>query len=153
MKVLIRDYPKERWYHKLFWKIFRRKWKVFPARPYKVKIDDEDLWNLDYTLALIIKPALEAFKEAAKGQMWSFDNDDVPEHMTIDWDAYWEDSHEFHKETMKRIQDGIDWLYDEMIYAFDRTLKEQIFFPGTLEYDREKNGLRLFAKYFRAMWT
>lgn len=152
-------------------------------RNIKVRIDEQDVWSLDSTLAYIIHPALKKMKDNKCGAPY-VDDDDVPEHLRKssapptenEWDV--DDNH------FKR------WGYvlDEMIFAFEMEnadwgaqfwktqpkldLKD---YPedegksttpirwegeGECDYDeREKfeeriqNGFRLFGKYYQALWT
>lgn len=107
-------------------------------RHIKVTIDDWDTWSLDHTLALIIHPALIAFKEHMHGYPADLitNNDDS--------DAGFE-----------------AWkiIIDKMIFAFtniiDTTWEEQFYSDeiGYKEYDaRIQEGLDLFSKYFRSLW-
>jgi len=155
MKVLIRDYPKNTWYQKLLNKIFRFYYLKQKPRPSIVEIDSQDLWNLDCTLALIIKPALEKFLENEVGS-FQVDNKDLPGRMTIDWEAYWDSNNEFHKETFLRAEDAWKWILKEMIFAFDLTIRDnkgEIIKYDSPDHKRMENGLRLFGKYFRSLWN
>lgn len=106
-----------------------------------IEIEEHDVWNMDYTLSSIIVPMLKRLKDDKHGYP-DVDNADVP-------DSY-------------RTKDcppdygfcPMKWEYvlNEMIYAHTRILShETVETPE--EFDRIQNGLRLFAKYYRALWT
>jgi hypothetical protein len=124
-------------------------------RTIKVQIDPWDTVSADHTLALIILPLLKQFRANIQGGIY-VDNEDVPEHAPIPegqeiemsdaWASRWE------------------WVVDEMVNAFSRIADddwEQDYHNGG-EFDAEgykkegkriDNGLRLFGKYFRGLWT
>jgi hypothetical protein len=140
MKVKIGKYPKT------------------AARRVDVQIDDQDLWNADHTLALVIHPLLQKMENAKNGSP-AVDDEDVPEELRstnsepieFDWDI---DSN-WHSRWK--------WVLAEMTWAFgeiaDAEWEHQYFSNG---FDREAyeahsakidNGLRLFGKYYRSLWT
>lgn len=138
-------------------------------RRIKVKIDDYDTWNLDYTLALIILPALKAYKnnhdssypgdlksheewEAVLDKMiWSFEN------IATDYE---ED--EFYTEVIgkiyfpepKRDQKPYDKNHWWTHFGFNRSFSHMRFDSEGYTKHREKvqEGLNLFGKYFRNLW-
>ena len=125
-------------------------------RVMSVSLDDYDMWNLDHTLALIILPALKTYKEENYGIPW-IDNEDVPEELrtTPDGDEISNDHHY----TVEKHH----YVLDEMIFAFsahvDDDCDKQFWENG---YDREgdlafwarvDNGMRLFGKYYRTLWS
>lgn len=111
-----------------------------------VEIHGYDVWNVDHTLALIIHPLLVKYKDMHHGSPY-VDNEDVPENL-----------HDPHPE--ERYKNGSTdahhherWKYvlDIMIEAFRRLADQEE------SYDKEYNdeieeGLRLFGKYYRALW-
>jgi hypothetical protein len=121
-------------------------------RTIKVQIDSWDTYSADHTLALIILPLLKQFRANLQGAP-CVDNEDVPVEMHQEIEGYYE---------------GWDerwaWVVDEMINAFERIVDdewEQDYHNGG-EFDVEgykaedkriDNGLRLFGKYFRGLWT
>ena len=163
MKVKIGKFPNYRFWHRWF--------NIEPEQKIEVKIDPWDTWSMDYTLAHIIVPMLKQLKATKHGAP-NTDDDDVPEHLRstsappkkYDWDV-----DEFH---FKRW----DWVLEEMIWAFEQKIDEewdaQYYGPwippkegeviGDFEWidtegrdkhhDRIKNGLRLFGKYYEALW-
>jgi hypothetical protein len=123
----------------------------------KVKIEKHDVWALDYTLALIIVPALKKLKDAKQGSPF-VDDADVPDHLKVDplevkehqWDI---DSH-YHARW--------DYVIDEMIWTFEQhaiqnTYLEDEFNTDKAAYDahsvRIDNGNRLFGKYYNMLWS
>jgi len=125
-------------------------------RKIQVRIDPWDTWSMDHTLALIIHPMLVQLKAANHGY-FSSDPEDAPSIGAGDETDYGASD--------TRAFDRYNWIMDEMIWTFD-TLKtdrdHELFFneetgeynfEGQKEHDeRMKNGLRLFGKYFRALW-
>ena len=118
-----------------------------------VKIDYWDLWSLDISLAQVIRPALVAFSKV-NYSYGTVDVEDLPEHTALFTD-------------LEKWQ----WIVSEMIWAFEKIADphyDNEFFVKSefaefgLEYnsqaakvveDRINNGLRLFGKYYRALWT
>lgn len=149
---------------------------VHPRIEY-VKIDPWDVWSMDSTLAPIILPMLKELKRVKHGAPYTEDSD-VPERLRSttksaqkakkeSWDT---DGNHFRR---------WDWILDEMIWAFEQLNDddhEAPFFDHSKARDpkdsldkqvrkikvdrvglkkhneRLDNGLRLFGKYFRALW-
>jgi hypothetical protein len=119
-------------------------------RTIKVQIDPWDTVSADHTLSLIILPLLKQLKENQNGAPY-VETDDVPPEMYQEVDSY----------------DGWDkrwaWVVDEMIFAFEHIVDrewESAYFGETTDLEgfekvneRIANGLRLFGKYFRGLWT
>ena len=131
-----------------------------------VKIDKWDTWSMDSTLAPIILSMLYEIRKAKCGAPVTEDND-VPEELrstsapprenSWDTDAFW--------------FDRWNWILDEMIFAFESIVHdnwEDPFFTGMdgpkegRKWDKEgwlkvenriQNGLTLFGKYYRSLWT
>lgn len=132
--------------------------KVYIGSRYKViKIDKCDTWNADHTLALIIVPLLKRMKIEKDGAPF-VDDADVP------W--YLRDN------VNKQDEDGLsishfkkyEWLLDEIIWTFEQFIDwewEMRYYDKNkfdkVGYNRHnesiENGLRLFAKYYRTLWT
>ena len=131
--------------------------KVNIARPgrknkaHHVDIDDHDIWNLDYTLACIIHPALVRLKESQHG-----------------YPDLWEDGMCYHEYYTRQLHfDFIDedveskylwqnWqdILDDMIYAMEIIATEKIYDIDLDTYDNERvdRGLELFGKHFCSLW-
>jgi hypothetical protein len=171
-KIVCEKLPFNDWVNKLN--------TIRPEREISVEIDDYDVWNLDSTLALIITPALKVLKKNKQGAPL-VDDDDVPDHLKstnarpkeheYDTDEFWFDRFEYVLDEMIFAFDSInndweaqyhhgdiDWTFEESDntgfskikvnkdnYSFDEEgYKEQ--------YERIKNGLRLFSKYYFTLW-
>lgn len=142
-----------------------------------IKIDKQDTWSMDHTLADIILPMLRQLRDTKHGAPY-VDDADVPKSMNLrsteadpkenEWDT---DSNHF-----KRW----DWVLDEMIWAFEQKVDDDAdskFFdhgdcePGRKPWDsesykkvkydkkghiawqkRKANGFRLFGKYYENLW-
>jgi hypothetical protein len=96
MKVYIGKYPKD---HN-------------QERKVEVRIDKQDLWGLDHTLAQIIHPALAKLKESKQGAP-HVEDADVPEELRRPAD-YIDSMSDTDDNWFKRW----DWVLDEMIFAF-----------------------------------
>ena len=137
-------------------------------REVSINIDKWDTWNMDTTLALIIAPMLKQLKATKHGAP-ATDDDDVPKELQDAKDAEDGDVDSNH---FKRW----DYILDEMIWTFDALIEgDSKFFDDSgvdklapamdqlaqITVDREgldahhariKNGLRLFGKYYQALW-
>jgi len=111
-------------------KLFIRKLKFLKQRLTR-GFSDEELWNLDCTLAEYILPRLKAFKE--------YHGSYPPDLTSKKWN--------------KKL--------DEMIWAFDAILHEEETMPAIdggekvkliAYYKRRQKGLNLFSKYFMDLW-
>ena len=113
-----------------------------------VIIHDHDVWGLDNTLAHIIYPALLEMKKDKQGVPY-VDDEDYPGDILIPDDVDDSDLE------YKGLQIKWEFVLDEMIYAF-RTIRDEgdLLVEGVeIDYDRITNGLRLFGKYYRSLWT
>ena len=110
-------------------------------RKIEVVIDSYDVWNADHTMALIIHPLLERLLDSSHGSP-NVANEDVPEKLRSNKEKFPGVRKKHHKR----------WKYvlDEMIYSF-KTIAEGDDPYG--EDERVQNGLNLFAKYYRGLWT
>ena len=104
----------------------------FNARVECVKIEPHDVWNLDSDLAKIIAPALMEIRTAKSG-VPHIDLADIP----LDKRRYIDSGH---------CIEHWEYILDEMIYTFQNYKT----FPSPST--RQKNGLRLFGKYYTALW-
>lgn len=122
-----------------------------------VKIDYWDVWSLDYTLALVIEPALTELRSVKHGSPL-VDNDDVPEPL---WAS--EEELERYRQTGEPDENfhrRFDWVLGEMIWAFGAIKNEDDYLIKTgvdrdeldAYYKRMNHGLRLFGKYYRNLW-
>mgnify|MGYP003650305820 CR=1 FL=1 len=136
----------------------------------KVEVKEYDLWNADYTLALIVVPLLEMIK-ADKHSSGNVQDEDVPENLR--------------RYCSPEIDHGdrqIRWEYvvNEMLFAMREIAthksSESLFFDksevdekdcmnvqilaikcdtiGLEAYNqRIQKGCELFGKYFQSLWT
>ena len=130
----------------------RRKQKV------KIRIDRQDTWSMDHTLAHIILPMLVQLKETKHGAP-RVDMTDVPENLRVndpESTAYWNTG-----EVDDKFFERWDWVLDEMIYAFDcKANKDDVYMRFDIddqddmekEQERISNGFRLFGKYYESLW-
>ena len=134
-----------------------------------------DTWSMDHTLSLVILPMLKQLKETKHGAP-NVDTTDVPLRLKptqLEMVRYREDG-----ETDKNFFKRWDYVMDEMIWAFEQIASdddEKHFYDHSdvdpedsmevavkkLKVDREgleehnkriENGLKLFGKYYRALW-
>lgn len=126
-----------------------------PERVVKVKIDDSDLWDLDYTLAQIIYPALVKMRASDILGIPQVEDSDVPDSLKS-----------MNAPRVKNKYDPDDfyilrWYYvlDEMIFAFSKQIDDSWKFHLDMEIEelqeiqtRVDNGLILFGKYYKALW-
>ena len=144
-----------------------------------IKIDPWDAWSLEHTLSPIILPILKELKKNKHGAPF-IDDEDVPPKLRSKQFArpvYY--IHAIDDEgTDKNFFKRFDYILDEMIWAFEQLSMddhEGKFYDHT-ESRKEKdlnksvrkikvdrvglkkhnerldNGLRLFGKYYRALW-
>jgi hypothetical protein len=112
-------------------------------RPVRVEVDSDDTYSLDYTLALVIVPALKRFKKDAKGTLWGCF---LPsEHM--DNSVRMTKGQRNRNERAARKQQ--DEVLDKMIHAFELVIDDKALNRNLPEI---QEGLELFAKYYRHLW-
>lgn len=135
MVVYIGDYPKRRWYHRLFL------WDT-PERKSFINVSRADTYSLDSTLSMVISKSLRRFKE---------DVESFPGHpVDVTYDE-WID-----------IIDTMIWAFEEVNKDYESPLFEEYedSDEDLKEYSKklqehEKNiqdGIELFAKYYRNLW-
>lgn len=135
-------------------------------RKIKVRIDNYDVWNADHTLAQIILPVLKKLKEDKMGIPF-VDKEDAPAELfeerndPADPDGYSEEAWSY-------VLDEMIWTFgqladensDDEFYKETNPGSDSVFGRYVLDregYDKReariKNGLRLFGKYYRGLWT
>lgn len=141
-------------------------------RSVSVKIEKYDTWNMDSNLAYIIVPMLKQLREQTHGSPLVTD-DDVPEEFRSTSAPPVKEEYDIDDNHFKRW----DWVLSEMIWTFEQILPEtnweEKYYSGeatwpwedkdsTFKLDRDgftahsariDNGLRLFGKYYRGLWT
>lgn len=128
-------------------------------RKVQIKLHEYDTWGTYHDLSLIILPLLKKLKENKQGTPFT-DDSDVPENLKStsapprknEWD------------TDGNFEKRWDWIMEEIIWSFEQVADENSddrFFKGN-EFNKEgyekwnarvSNGLILFGKYFRSLWT
>jgi hypothetical protein len=147
-------------------------WIWFDRRTQKVsvKIDPQDTWSMDHTLAHIITPMLVQLKRTHHGAP-SVDNADVPEELRSTSAPPKENEYDTDSNHHLRW----DWILDEMIWAFNQKCRDD-WGSDYYEYEaddtarfglklvwedrkgqkahqeRMTNGFRLFGKYYENLW-
>ena len=102
-------------------------------RAFNIHIDDFDVWNLDYTLACIIHPALVRLKEIKHGYPELFEDGMVTPH-------YWD--RQLHFDIM-----------DKMIYSFEQIAEDKLFdITDQKQWEEIQEGIDLFAKHYTSLW-
>ena len=145
--------------------------RVHPPIRY-VKIDRQDTWSMDHTLAHIIVPMLKQLKASKNGSP-NVDLEDVPAelHPTVAPGPH----NNYDDET---VHQRWEWVMNEMIWAFEQELDEdseskfhdhsavdnsagintQIHqiktdWEGLRAYqERKARGFKLFGKYYQGLW-
>jgi hypothetical protein len=143
------DWLDKSWVHKFcLWLDSKKRRKI------DVRIDSYDTWSMDHTLALIIHPMLVQLRDTNHGY-FSSDPEDAPHIGQDPGTDFTNDS---------KALDRYKWIMDEMIWAFDTLKTDEDYklfyteengwdFEGQrLHNERIDNGLRLFGKYYRALW-
>lgn len=136
------------------------------TRTKSVKIDKWDTWSLDYSLALIIHPALVEFRKNLHGypsgltmkrwekildkMIWAFanivDEDAEDQFYSGEHDLVWTPVDKNHKETTKD---------KAAFFRMDRGPKDtfKIDMKGLKKHNKKiQEGLDLFGKYYRNLW-
>lgn len=129
-------------------------------RKVKIKIDNYDLWSLDHTLAMVIYPAVKLIAKHKVGTPMSMFSDRCHELMQMGTQptaALKREYTKLNKAGHKKWQDTLN----EIVWTFHQ-LAEVEEFEATegmtrkqedAYHQRIKDGLHLFAEYYRALWT
>lgn len=127
----------------------------FRTRRVEVRIDPYDTWSMDHTLAIIIHPMLVQLKKENHGYFFS-DPEDAPHIGKGDETDYGGNDTLAHER--------YNWIMDELIWTFDQlangddgmefyTEENGWDIENRTKYEeRVKNSLRLFGKYYQALW-
>lgn len=116
-------------------------------RKVEIEVDDYDIWNLDHTMALMLLPLVKYYRNFTNGT-FSVDDDDLPEDLKHT-PQYSEDRNNY-------VLDAIIWSFEQIVENNDGT---QVLVDGGSMNEAHvhevqiNNGLRLFGKYFRSLWT
>jgi hypothetical protein len=152
---------------------------TFKERKINIRIDDYDIWSMDHTLAMIIVPMLKELSKNKHGAPF-IDDEDVPlEFQSISAPVLSEEQKNT-GDTDENWFPRWEWVLNEMIWTFEQHSSnwEEQYYSGEsdLRFDdgvmkkgpkdtftvdekgvaahreRMKNGRRLFAKYYEALW-
>ena len=118
-------------------------------RKIKVRIDNYDIWNADYTIALVVLPMLKLLKEKKHGSPL-VDDEDVPEHLRST--AAPEKENEWDTDTL--WESRWNWVLDEMIHTFECSANpdwEDQFYSG--EHDIRWVDVEIDGKKKKQMTT
>ena len=142
-----------------------------PGQKIKVRIDPEDTWSMDHTLAHIILPMLKQLKETKHGSPFT-DDEDVPEKLRSTNAPPKENEYDIDEYHHARW----GWIMEEMIWAFEQKCRddwESDYYGNWIKdgkkplsghfdwtddegrkahQERMTNGFRLFGKYFESLW-
>jgi len=145
----------------------------YGKRKIKVRVDKYDTYNMDETLSHIIHPLLKQLKVTKHGIPCDIDMKDLPKELRlskVEMDIFNSNktvSDDKRKEVDQKVLTAWNWIIDEMIHSFECTINDewdQQFYNrsnNTLTFNKEayekawerrKNGLRLFGKYFHSHW-
>lgn len=126
------------------------KFNQWRGQKIKVKLDYWDTWSADYTMSLIVVPLLKQLRATKHGGPW-VDDDDVPpglrrSNQTVEneWDVdeKWFERWDY---VLTRMIEAHEYILNEddlVLTDRQRDIMEEI----------TKEGLRLFGKYYRALW-
>jgi len=115
---------------------------------------------MDHTLALIISPMLKQLKATKHGSPFVSD-EDVPEHLRSTAAPELTDKEKEWGETDALFHARWTYVLNEMIFAFDLELndnwedeyyKNSNYDEMNKVFERQKNGYRLFGKYYQGLW-
>ena len=144
------------------------------GRKIKVRIDPEDTWSMDHTLAPIIVPMLKQLKETKHGTPFT-DDEDVPEELRSTNAPPKENEYdidEFHHARWEWVMGEMIWAFEQKCrdsweedyykYEDDPTNTEGLGLGFKLAWEdpvgreahqkRMTNGFRLFGKYYENLW-
>ena len=170
MKVNIGKYPSYYFWHGWLYSLFG----YSPKQRAKIKIDTQDTWSMDCTLAPIILPMLVQLKATKHGAP-VVDMNDVPKELRAtkkQLDAYGKRG-----DVDPKHFERWDWIIDEMIWAFEQKCRDNWqddFYGDYIEdpkngsiadsfewvdhegqqahQERMTNGFKLFGKYYENLW-
>ena len=104
-------------------------------RKISVRIDREDTWSMDHTLAYIILPMLKQLKGNKHGSPY-VESEDVPEHMRLTERETTVFDHGSYDKTLNATDEEIEaasekfhaqwiWVLDQMIWSFEQEIDEE----------------------------
>ena len=137
--------------------------KPIPGEEHKkIHIDDWDMWNVDYTLACVIHPVLEKYREKMSGYPELWEDGMITSHnydRQLHFDIFDE---EVEREYLLKKWKGI---VDKMCRAFGMIVHKEDWEDTWLDlgwsearakeqeyYKAIDEGLALFAKHYHSLW-
>jgi len=143
MKVRIGKYPNHYFWHNWLYKLFG----YSPKQRVKIKIDTQDTWSMDCTLAPIILPMLVQLQQTKHGHPYGLTEqewDDILDEMIWAFEQkcrdHWQD--DFYGDYIEDPKNGsmagsFEWIDHDGMKAHQT---------------RMSNGFRLFGKYYENLW-
>lgn len=117
-------------------------------RKVEISFIRDDMFSLDITLAIIIHKCIVEFKETNKYGTFYVKNEDVPDELKTEKEGL-DSSYDENRPKYEYILDELIWTFNHIAYnSFDIDME----FDKNVNL-RVQNGLNLFAKYFRNLWT
>lgn len=110
--------------------LFNRRWWLFRWQKLTRGFSDADAWNLDHTIAEFVLPRLKVFRQ----RLFGFPGHSITE-------KEWEEILDKMIFSMQAIVDEWDFTKAEM------TMEEQ-----KKHWEKIRDGLELFGKWFRDLW-
>ena len=136
-------------------------------RKIKVRIDREDTWSMDNTLAYIVLPMLKQLKATKHGSPF-VEPEDLPEHLRLTeredkvfndghWDKELNASEEEIEAASNKFHSQWHWVIDQMIWSFEQEVDEEDDYkhyydpyePGEIIIEADDDGDSLFDKEWR----
>ena len=131
-------------------------------KAHHVDIDDHDVWNLDYTLACVIHPALVRMKEKKHGypELWedgmvtthNYDRqlhfDFIDEQVENDYlQKKWDNILDKMTRAFGMIVHKEDWEKSWESLSWEKSREEEVKYYQTID-----EGLALFAEHYHSLW-
>ena len=150
-------------------KVYIGNWPRNPVKERKVniRIDKWDTWGMDSTLALIIEPMLKQLKDTQNGHPCEIDGqsewDEILDKMIFAFESLnndYEDQYHSGEIDFVHVPIGKDRKEvapeDAVYYRLDKGPNDTHVFDveGWKKHEEKiQEGLELFGKYFRSLWT
>jgi len=107
----------------------------YRKRKIEVRIDREDTWSMDHTLAHIVLPMLKQLKATKHGSPY-VDQEDLPEELRLTEredkvfnEGYWNKELNATDEELEaastKFHSQFDWVLDQMIWSFEQEVNEE----------------------------
>ena len=121
----------------------------YPNPTIEVRIDKQDTWSMDYTLAHVVLPMLIQLKETKHGSPFT-DDADVPEELR----STSAEPKENEWDTDSNLHKRWDWIMDEMIWAFTEKCEDDWMIRDNWEecQKRMTKAFTMFGRYYENLW-